>query len=135
KNGRPGTAWPRMLNSASRTMSGVGRRFGLTFQLILRPRSEPDTIRTCARMTPSDFSPAPSLLFPPAGARQAPFRGRGQPQLFAQRYGQTDPIVCSFPAATDVLPPDSAGRAGQEGPAAAQSARVLCQGWQSIFCR
>src|SRR5262249_48570197 len=50
KNGRPGTALPRMLNSASRTICGVGRRVGGTMQVSLRPRMEPATIRICVRM-------------------------------------------------------------------------------------
>src|SRR5262249_19005321 len=50
KNGRPGTASPRMLNSASRTICGVGRRPGCTVQLSLRPRNDPATMRICVRM-------------------------------------------------------------------------------------
>ena len=90
KNGRSGTALPRMLNSASRTMSGVGRRLGWTLQFTLRPRNDPDTIRSCARMILSAYLPCPLLLFPLHGREQEPFPDRRAPQGRAPRYGHPD---------------------------------------------
>src|SRR5579871_2115101 len=46
KNDRSGTASPRMLKKASRTICGVGRRPGVTVTVSLRPRNSPATIRT-----------------------------------------------------------------------------------------
>jgi hypothetical protein len=50
KNGRPGTAFPKMLKSASRTICDAGRRFLLTSQVNFRPRKRPATIRSWVRM-------------------------------------------------------------------------------------
>src|SRR5262249_1574033 len=51
KIGRPGTASPRMLNSASRVRCGVGRRLVSTRQVNIRPRSDPATMRICVRIS------------------------------------------------------------------------------------
>src|SRR5260370_1149269 len=74
KKRRSGTASPRMLKRASRTLCGVGLIFGLTEHNTFRPRSSPATMRISVRI--STHRPGRRetgdllLLFSFAGERQ-----------------------------------------------------------------
>src|SRR5262249_6331238 len=59
KKGRSGTALPRMLKRASRTICGMGRSPAPTVHISLRPRKEPATIRSWMRIAAFYHKAAP----------------------------------------------------------------------------
>src|SRR5262249_44915973 len=99
KNGRPGTALPRMLNRASRTICGVGRRPGWTTTVNLRPRKLPATMRSCVRCMRVFY--APRGLAAARGSATAVARLHAaqyhQPQLRLVEIAQHRQVVCLRP--------------------------------------